>query len=580
MPLPWLASALSHVAYLADSVEPFALMGVYQSRKYHKEALEQDRELHGKEVKVAQDLTEKEMDQAAALHEEQLLQSKDFFRAEYHLANEIMHRDHTLQHSLHEASMWASRLFHADSKKYTLKLFEKELEHAQAVSRRESMRDHLVQESQRAQTIMIVNTLLVACVFGLLIEGNLPENSPQAAVTWYSITMGVSMNMLILSVWFSMNLQSRIAKYRIHGRNVVKYGKEGRVFSSFREYYKRYCKPIYRLTHCCLWVGMTSLIIAGAILLAAKFELHHGNGTASAFYIISQGVLVFLLAAVSQMFGSVGQEVKDYDDFADFEDFLSKTKAENAAHDRVCNLCHLPPTLYKFCSATGRPHHTSPPCPDCQMDPTATKHCPATGRRHVLLPQQAPPPPPPPRDASTSQPATQPGFGGAPPPAAAPHPPAPHPLLPAEEDPPTRRRWQMNLTPLDASVVNAPPEGQGVLPEDDPSSRGYRARMTRRGSASGLPMPSPAEQPLGTDPPQAQQRAFAIAMGRMTPRSSPLVTSGGAAAWEGLPTARHAYVSPAREDAHRAFAIAVGDTPPHSPIGSPRSLETPSPAEV
>ena len=295
--------------------------------------------------------------------------------------------------SLHDVSMWAQRLLHSDNKKYTLKLFRKELEHAQNVSRKENIRDTMVQESQRAQAIMIVDTLMFGCCFGVVIEGNLPPDTDEAVVIAFSLSLGAAFTFLIISVWFAMNLQSRIAKYRISDPLNVLYGKRGRQLSNFRSYFSRYCKPVYRLTHAFLWFGTVALLMNGAILVASKFSYTNASPTAAGCFIITTAICILTLSVLLWMYNPKIKRLKieDEEDFRSFKEFVASMEDELTRHDHECKKCRLPTDIFKYCPTTGTRHPSSNVCPHCNIPRESFTFCPTTGESHNLSPQETNP---------------------------------------------------------------------------------------------------------------------------------------------------------------------------------------------
>eukprot|EP01061_Rhynchopus_euleeides_P021248 TRINITY_DN34651_c0_g1_i1.p1 TRINITY_DN34651_c0_g1~~TRINITY_DN34651_c0_g1_i1.p1 ORF type:complete len:605 (+),score=153.96 TRINITY_DN34651_c0_g1_i1:119-1816(+) len=394
----WLASAITGLTGLADVLEPLALLQVYQSQRYHREAMSQERTLHDdavreslgmhkEELSKSSELTQKELSAANALHREALRQAETLFSRETDLARDIMRKDHELTNSLHDVSMWAQRLLHSDNKKYTLKLFRKELEHAQNVSRKENIRDTMVQESQRAQAIMIVDTLMFGCCFGVIIEGNLPPETDEALVIAFSISLSIAFTFLIISVWFAMNLQSRIAKYRISDPTNVLYGKRGRQLSNFRSYFGRYCKPVYRLTHAFLWFGTVALLMNGAILVGCKFSYTNKSNTAAGLFIVTTAVCIFVLSFLLWLYNPKlrrSLKIEEEADFRGFKDFVAQMEDDLTRHDHECKKCRLPTDIFKFCPTTGQSHPVSNVCPSCNIPRESFRFCPTTGDLHEI----------------------------------------------------------------------------------------------------------------------------------------------------------------------------------------------------
>eukprot|EP00755_Sulcionema_specki_P008294 Sspe_Gene.40520::Locus_19582_Transcript_1_1_Confidence_1.000_Length_1556::g.40520::m.40520 len=360
--------------------------GVSQAASHHKESMDQAKEMHDVELRQATELTQKELNEANKLHREAIHQALTQHEREVRLTKEIYQREHDLTNYLHDLSMWAQSRLHTDNKKYTLQLFSKELAHAQNISRKENIRDHLVQESQRAQAIMIVDTLMFGCCFGIIIEGQLPASTDSALVVAFSSCLALSLSFLIVSVWFAMNLQSRITKFKIADPN-VRYGLKQHHFSSFSKYYDHYCKPVYRLTHIFMWIGTVMLLITGVILIGCRLALDHKNHRAASVFALSLAVCILVLAGLLFAFNPKLERTRareDEDDYKDYENFIRDMRRQLLSHDQECPDCRLPMDVFHFCPSTGQAHTVVNVeyCDECHFQTNRFQFCPVSGKAH------------------------------------------------------------------------------------------------------------------------------------------------------------------------------------------------------
>eukprot|EP01060_Flectonema_neradi_P010815 TRINITY_DN178_c0_g7_i1.p1 TRINITY_DN178_c0_g7~~TRINITY_DN178_c0_g7_i1.p1 ORF type:complete len:514 (+),score=65.54 TRINITY_DN178_c0_g7_i1:46-1587(+) len=402
--MPWYSAGMQ----IVEAFEPLALLQLIQAKYYHRESLQQEREfhkeslaegfsIHEKEMAKASEITQRELQEANRIHREAMAQAKDYHKKDVRLNNELLERDHELANCLHDISMWAQQYFHLDNKSYTLKLFTKELQHAQNVSRKENIRDNLVQESQRAQATMIVNTLMFGCCFAVMIEGNLPDGTPETVVICFSLALACSLGFLVISVWFAMNLQGRIAKYRISDPN-VRYGrgKSRTQHETFHSYFQKHCKPVYRLTQFFLWLGTLALLVCGGLLMGSKFAITHNSPWGAAIFIIIQSFLIFAMAVLLVTYNpKLGVAKEDFGnderDFAGFQAFVKEMEDELKSHAHECPKCRMPMNIMVFCPSTGERHETNIVCNSCNLTKTKFKYCPATGIPHELDTQQQAP---------------------------------------------------------------------------------------------------------------------------------------------------------------------------------------------
>mmetsp|Transcript_61684 Transcript_61684/g.198728 ORF Transcript_61684/g.198728 Transcript_61684/m.198728 type:complete len:1023 (+) Transcript_61684:81-3149(+) len=90
---------------------------------------------------------------------------------------------------------------------------EEDIDNERRVATRDNIRDDWQKLSDRAETVLIVNTLLLAVAFAMLIEGQLPESAPWATpvvtVVYFS-TLSSSLCLLISSIRFAVVLRFRV----------------------------------------------------------------------------------------------------------------------------------------------------------------------------------------------------------------------------------------------------------------------------------------------------------------------------------------------------------------------------------
>eukprot|EP01064_Diplonema_japonicum_P023208 TRINITY_DN33654_c0_g1_i1.p1 TRINITY_DN33654_c0_g1~~TRINITY_DN33654_c0_g1_i1.p1 ORF type:complete len:464 (+),score=63.05 TRINITY_DN33654_c0_g1_i1:56-1447(+) len=382
--MAWLRATLGAM----DAVEPVAMIvQAVQSEIHHRQSMGQEQELHDKEIEKTVELSGKELKVGNELHRETIRQAQEIHDKEHRFSWDLYKSDRALTNRLHHISLWVQRHLHLDNMKYTLRLFRQELDHAQNVSRKENIRDTLVQESQRAQAIMIVDTLMFGCCFTVLIEGNLPEGSGETLVVAFSLTLSVALACLIFSVSFAMNLQSRITKYVISDPNALYGSGKGLSKYTFKEYFEKFCKPVYKLTHVFMWLGTVALIVNGCILVGAKFAITHGSPTSTFLFVVSQalcllGLSMFLFVYTPKL----GVVTKD-NDFKKYETFVTKLDEELIASDKgvsTCEDCNLPFKGYSFCPQTGLKHGGQKLCSECGFNIKVHMFCTKTGERHSV----------------------------------------------------------------------------------------------------------------------------------------------------------------------------------------------------
>eukprot|EP01059_Diplonema_ambulator_P018965 TRINITY_DN3168_c1_g1_i2.p1 TRINITY_DN3168_c1_g1~~TRINITY_DN3168_c1_g1_i2.p1 ORF type:complete len:487 (+),score=166.62 TRINITY_DN3168_c1_g1_i2:37-1461(+) len=380
--MAWFTSAMRTL----QAVEPLAmLLQSIRSEMHHSASINQSQEIFEAEKEQAYTMHAKEMQTSNRLHKESISQAKDIYEREFATAVEMHEKETILANYLNDIGLWSSRVQHSDNKKYTLSLFQQELNHAQNVSRKENIRDTIVQESQRAQAIMIVDTLMFGCCFSVLVEGSLPVGTGETLVAAFSFTLGTALACLIFSVWFAMNLQSRIAKYVISDPN-AKYGPAEGKKMTFKEYFRQFCKPVYKLTHGFMWLGTIALIINGTLLISAKFAVTHKSHTSTFVFVVVQslcllGLSLFLFVHTPRLRVRSGG-----DDYSLYEKFVSdlRRELEVTEHESLsCDECQLPVNLFMYCTKTGARHMTQHVCEKCGFNIRRHLFCPQTGEKHL-----------------------------------------------------------------------------------------------------------------------------------------------------------------------------------------------------
>eukprot|EP01062_Namystynia_karyoxenos_P034430 TRINITY_DN25248_c0_g1_i2.p1 TRINITY_DN25248_c0_g1~~TRINITY_DN25248_c0_g1_i2.p1 ORF type:complete len:593 (+),score=120.45 TRINITY_DN25248_c0_g1_i2:79-1857(+) len=346
-----------------------AFCALRQDRTHHSEDLHQA----GRAFDQAERALHVGMEHASKLHEEQQQLERD------------LHADSM---RMERQALGAATKMHLDSKKYSLRLFHKELAHAQQVSRKETIRDSLVQEAQRAQAIMVVESLMLGLSITMLVEGEPSVSAPKAITLVYSIALYLALGLLTVALWFATNLQSKILKYKIHDPSVW-YGAKQLQAPHFTVYYNMFCRGVYRLTCCTLWLGTGFLLTAGTVLLAAVQKYDYHNIPAACVSIVGLLLLMTTLVVLVTQYWEMktGPSRPPEADFWEFERFIRETRREIHRYDDECDHCRLPTELYFFCPVLNRPHSDtrSNRCPDCHFEiGTADQYdkCPMTGLRH------------------------------------------------------------------------------------------------------------------------------------------------------------------------------------------------------
>lgn len=136
---------------------------------------------------------------------------------------------------------------------------------------RENLRDVWDQKSNRAQTLMVIDTLMFACGFGVILEGTLPVATPQPLVMLYAISAGTALSASFLSLWFVMNVMQRMNFFDLYNPQRMYYC--GKTHSSFEGYYHCHCKFLSTWASRCFYLGTCCLMVTAGILMYCRLDL-------------------------------------------------------------------------------------------------------------------------------------------------------------------------------------------------------------------------------------------------------------------------------------------------------------------
>ena len=149
---------------------------------------------------------------------------------------------------------------------------------------REALRDIWAQTNQKNQTLIIMETLLFSCCFGLLIEGILPINTSQFIIILYGISLSLTIIFIFISLLCLVKLQSRMTRFNISNpRQLYCCGKE---HIRFQSYYNEHCRKLKRIAVVFNSIGICLLISTGIILWYARFYFSYQSSTAANVFLI------------------------------------------------------------------------------------------------------------------------------------------------------------------------------------------------------------------------------------------------------------------------------------------------------
>merc|ERR1719162_2581599 len=170
--------------------------------------------------------------QALRIHEAEAYATMEYHRVVVEMAN-----------TQHKSSIMQACIQH-----------EEMMDQEKRIAIRENIRDEWAQITERAGTVLIVNTLVLSVGFGMLVDGPLPPSitmTHNVLTVAYFCSLSTAINLLLCSVRFAMLLRFRV------GRLVVKemqkaIKKSQEEDEKFRKHhiYKKFNRPVVTIAAC------------------------------------------------------------------------------------------------------------------------------------------------------------------------------------------------------------------------------------------------------------------------------------------------------------------------------------------
>lgn len=163
-------------------------------------------------------------------------------------------------------------------------------------ARRENLRDVWAQKSRRAETLLIMSSLMISGLYTLAVETP-PEETWPALVVFYNVSLALSFLALFLCLFLCMKYQSRMSDFNIYKPQQVYTCNQ--THESFESYYECHCSGPARLANFFFYIGTMLLLAAGALLFFARYFITFGNTVASSFYVGITGFSILVLVYVN-----------------------------------------------------------------------------------------------------------------------------------------------------------------------------------------------------------------------------------------------------------------------------------------
>ena len=156
------------------------------------------------------------------IHQERRLFAAQFAQEEGHQL-ESMAQGQQIHADTQDAHLAAFNVsvaqYHQSEKTYRRAFEQQRLQHrvdcdiTMHAEIREGLRDELDKENQKNNTLMLCNSVLLACSMSLISEGSLPVGTLSGTLVAYASLLGLSTGTLALSLWCSFLVNRRLNKY-------------------------------------------------------------------------------------------------------------------------------------------------------------------------------------------------------------------------------------------------------------------------------------------------------------------------------------------------------------------------------
>ena len=216
-----------------------------------------------------------------------------------HLGNELHAKSLELQEEQHREAQKFEHILHKHSQSLEKELHYGQMSHDMEIARREGTRDVWSQRNQLIQTLMVVDTLMFACAFAIVVQGDPPPNTETWLIRLYSLSLGTSLAFLFVSIWLSLKLQTRMAHYDMHRPSIVYCC--GSMHLHFNDYYRCHCQRLSQLAFVCYYIGTAATISDAAIFAFTKLYWEYNN--------VPAGVIFVVISAIAMAVPAVGRYI-------------------------------------------------------------------------------------------------------------------------------------------------------------------------------------------------------------------------------------------------------------------------------
>lgn len=179
-------------------------------------------------------------------------------------------------------------------------LRQADLHHDQAMrldielARRDILQEMRDQKADKLETLLVLDTLMLGCSFGIVVEGMCPRNTWPWFLIIFAITLSLSISMFFVSIWFVMKTQSRISRYNI--MNPSHSYSCGKMHPTFHSFFNCHCDVLHRAAVFTYYAGVVFVILTGSMLFFARFMVQ--SHVPEAAWLFGVVLALFLVALI------------------------------------------------------------------------------------------------------------------------------------------------------------------------------------------------------------------------------------------------------------------------------------------
>lgn len=205
---------------------------------------------------------------------------------------------------LHQEAIHQAAMYHEEDKQITYELhrdaMQKELnQHLEDIhltiesARRENLRDVWAQKTGRAETLLIMDSLMISGLFTLVVEGVPPFDAWPALVVVYSCSLAIAFAFLFSSLFLTMRLRARMSDFNIY--NVKQVYTCGLQHEAYESYYECHCSSAMKGSTLLFYGGTVLLLVAAVLLQFTRWYLQFSNRVAGILFVaIAIAVILFV----------------------------------------------------------------------------------------------------------------------------------------------------------------------------------------------------------------------------------------------------------------------------------------------